>query len=67
MVESPAREQQKAKVQMWEDIIETLSKQLTERLRMRFSAKARNPGDSNDPGTLAFQDRMRSEAEGLKS
>ena len=59
MIESPA------KVQMWEEIIEAVSKQLTERLRP--PAKARNTGDSNDPGTLAFRDRMRSEAEGLKS
>ena len=53
MVESPA------KVQMWEEIIETLSKQRIERLRP--FVEARNSGDSNDPGTLAF-----SEAEGLK-
>ena len=59
MIESPA------KVQMWEEIIETVSKQLIEGLRP--FAEARNPGDGNDPGTLAFQDRMRSEAEGLKS
>ena len=56
MIESPA------KVQMWEGIIETLSKQRIERLRP--FVEARNPGDSNDPGTPAFQD-MRSEAEGL--
>ena len=53
MLESPA------KVQMWEDIIETLSKQRIKRLRP--FVEARNPRDSNDPGTLAF-----SEAEGSK-
>ena len=59
MVKSPNREQQKAKVQMWEDIIETLSKQLVGSLRL--FVEAADPGDSNDPGTLAF-----SEAEGSK-
>ena len=59
MIESPARKQQKAKVQMREEIIGTLSKQRIESLRP--FVEAANPGDSNDPGTLAFR-----EAEGLK-
>ena len=50
---------------MWEERAENLSKQLIERLRP--FAEAKNPGDSNDPETLAFRDRMRSEAEDLKS
>ena len=59
------REHKDAQVRLWEERAENLSKQLIERLRPFVEAK--NPGDSNDPETLAFRDRMRSEAEDLKS
>ena len=49
---------------MWEERVETLSKQLVERLRP--FVEARNPGANNDPGTLAFRARMRKEVEELK-
>ena len=47
-----------------EERVETLTKQLTERLRPFVDAK--QPGDRNDPETLAFEDRMRREAEDMK-
>jgi len=42
----------------------TLTKQLIERLRPFVDAK--HPGDRDDPETLAFEDKMRREAEDLK-
>lgn len=47
-----------------EDRIETLTKQLIERLRPFVEAK--NPGDKSDPETLAFRDKMKREAEDMK-
>jgi len=47
-----------------EERVETLTKQLIERLRPFVDAK--HPGDRNDPETLAFEDKMRREAEDMK-
>jgi len=55
-------EQQRKKAM--EDRVETLTKQLIERLRPFVYAK--HPGDRNDPETLAFEDKMRREAEDMK-
>lgn len=49
---------------MWEERVETLSKQLVERLQP--FVEARNPGVNNDSGTSAFRARMRKEAEELR-
>ena len=47
-----------------EERIETLTKQLIERLRPFVYAK--HPGDRSDPETLAFEDKMKREAEDMK-
>ena len=47
-----------------EERVETLTKQLIERLRPFVDAK--HPGDRNDPETLAFEDKMRREADDMK-
>jgi hypothetical protein len=47
-----------------EERIETLTKQLIERLRPFVDAK--HPGDRGDPETQAFEDKMRREAEDMK-
>jgi len=47
-----------------EERIETLTKQLIERLRPFVDAK--HPGERNDPETLAFEDKMKREAEDMK-
>lgn len=47
-----------------EERVETLTKQLIERLRPFVDAK--HPGDRNDPETLAFEDRMKREADDMK-
>ena len=47
-----------------EERVEALTKQLVERLRPFVDAQ--NPGDRSDPETLAFEDRMRREAEDMK-
>ncbi|KAF9647183.1 DnaJ domain-containing protein [Thelephora ganbajun] len=47
-----------------EERVGTLTKQLIERLRPFVDAK--HPGDRNDPETLAFEDKMRREAEDMK-
>jgi len=47
-----------------EERVETLTKQLIERLRPFVDAK--NPGDRNDPETLVFEDKMKREAEDMK-
>jgi len=47
-----------------EERVETLTKELIERLRPFVDAK--NPGDANDPETLAFEDKMKREAEDMK-
>lgn len=47
-----------------EERVDTLTKQLIERLRPFVDAQ--NPGDRNDPETLLFEDRMRREAEDMK-
>ena len=47
-----------------EERVETLTKQLIERLRPFVDAK--HPGERNDPETLAFEDKMRREAEDMK-
>jgi len=47
-----------------EERVETLTKQLIERLRPFVYAQ--HPGDRNDPETLAFEDKMRREAEDMK-
>ena len=44
--------------------IETLAKQLIERLRPFVNAK--HPGDKNDPDVLAFEKKMKKEAENMK-
>ena len=44
--------------------IETLAKQLIERLRPFVNAK--HPGDRNDPDILAFEKKMKREAENMK-
>jgi len=47
-----------------EERVDTLTKQLIERLRPFVDAQ--HPGDRNDPETLLFEDRMRREAEDMK-
>ena len=47
-----------------EERIDTLTKQLIERLRPYVDAK--NPGDRDDPETVAFQDKIKQEAEDMK-
>jgi hypothetical protein len=47
-----------------EERVETLTKQLIERLRPFVDAK--HPGERTDPETLAFEDKMRREAEDMK-
>ena len=47
-----------------EDRVETLTKQLIERLRPFETAK--NPGDSNDLEVMAFKEKMRNEATDLQ-
>ncbi|CDO69779.1 hypothetical protein BN946_scf184766.g24 [Trametes cinnabarina] len=47
-----------------EERIETLTKKLVERLRPFVEAK--RPGDKDDPETLAFEQKMRREADDLK-
>ena len=47
-----------------EERVETLTKQLIERLRPFVDAQ--NPGERNDPETLAFEEKMRKEAEDMK-
>jgi len=47
-----------------EDRVETLKKQLIERLRPFVDAK--RPGERDDPETLTFEDKMRREAEDMK-
>jgi hypothetical protein len=47
-----------------EERVETLTKQLIERLRPFVDA--RHPGERNGPETLAFEDKMRREAEDMK-
>ena len=47
-----------------EERVETLTKQLTERLRPFVDAE--HPGDRNDPETLVFEEKMRLEAEDMK-
>jgi len=47
-----------------EERVETLTKQLIERLRPFVDAQ--HPGDRNDPETLVFEDKMKREAEDMK-
>lgn len=47
-----------------EERVETLTKQLIERLRPFVDAE--RPGERNDPETLAFEEKMRKEAEDMK-
>ena len=47
-----------------EERVETLTKQLIERLRPFVDAQ--RPGERNDPETQAFEDKMRREAEDMK-
>lgn len=47
-----------------EERVGTLTKQLIERLRPFVDAK--HPGERNDPETLAFEDKMKREAEDMK-
>lgn len=47
-----------------EERVETLTKQLIERLRPFVDAQ--HPGERNDPETLAFEEKMRKEAEDMK-
>ena len=47
-----------------EERVETLTKQLIERLRPFVDAE--NPGERSDPETQAFEDKMRREAEDMK-
>ena len=47
-----------------EERIDTLTKQLIERLRPFVDAE--HPGERTDPETMAFEDRMRREADDLK-
>jgi hypothetical protein len=67
----PTPEQQKKLDEMeaqrkkdMDERVKTLTRQLIERLRPFVDAQ--NPGDSNDPETVTFRDKMKKEAEDLK-
>lgn len=47
-----------------EERVDALTKQLIERLRPFIDAK--NPGERNDPETMAFEERMKKEADDMK-
>ncbi|KAF7370572.1 J domain-containing protein [Mycena sanguinolenta] len=58
------REQEKERQRVMEARVAMLTEKMIERLRPFVEAK--NPGDKDDPETIAFENKMRREAEDLK-
>lgn len=58
------REQEKARRKVMEERVRALTEAMVERLRPFVEAK--HPGDKDDPETVAFEAKMRREAEDLK-
>jgi len=58
------REQEKERRRVMEERIKTLTTKMVDRLRPFVEAK--HPGDKDDPETMAFEARIRREAEDLK-
>lgn len=58
------REHEKERKKIMEKRVQTLAQKMIERLRPFVEAK--NPGDKDDPETIAFEEKMKKEADDLK-